>query len=276
MMSDKVSFTDFGEKKKVRKIKKKRIQKSGINKEKVLKDLLAPKIESSTDNFDFSEPSSFSFPFLEITASQSLPSVMNEWTSLDVLVINSGNGQARSVTISFDNLETRGKTILDSLNSNEEIHFNFEVRSASKDSGISRMDLYYHSIEGDTFSVVRRDWFPNDYENANIFLSEIPPGEEEKAELYSHREVITEDFHVVCGKCGARAPANFRICGKCGSRLKKRSDRRDDWGSNLKDTTAVKDSREALLEQIRKLGELKDRGMLSQEEFTAAKSQLLR
>ena len=87
---------------------------------------------------------------------------------------------------------------------------------------------------------------------------------------------MTEDFHVVCGKCGARAPANFRICGKCGSRLQKRSDRRDDWGSNLKDTTAVRDKREVLIEKLRKLGELKDRGMLSPDEFSAAKAQLLK
>ena len=30
-----------------------------------------------------------------------------------------------------------------------------------------------------------------------------------------------DDFHIICNKCEARSPANFRICGKCGSRLQK-------------------------------------------------------
>jgi len=275
-MPDKISFTDFGGKKKVRRIKKKRSKKSGINKEKMLEDLFLSNKEPAPRKGNSEVSSDFQFPFIELASSQSSPSAMNEWTSLEVSIINSGNGIARSVTISFDNLESRGKTILDKLDPAEEITLNFEVRTSSKDRKISRMDLYYHTVEGDTFSVVRRDWFPNDYEQADIFLSEIPPGEEDKADLYSHREVVTEDFHVVCGKCGARAPANFRICGKCGSRLQKRSDRRDDWGSNLKDTTAVKDKREVLIEKLRKLGELKDRGMLSPDEFSAAKAQLLK
>ena len=275
-MPDKISFTDFGGKKKVRRIKKRRKKESGINKEKMLDDLLLSKKDSAPSQSNSKSSSDFQFPFLELASSQSSPSAMNEWTPLEVSIINSGNGIARSVTISFDNLETRGKTILDKLDPAEEVTLNFEVRTSSKDRKISRMDLYYHTVEGDTFSVDRRDWFPNDYEQADIFFSEIPPGEEDKADLYSHREVVTEDFHVVCGKCGARAPANFRICGKCGSRLQKRSDRRDDWGSNLKDTTAVKDKREVLIEKLRKLGELKDRGMLSPDEFSAAKAQLLK
>ena len=275
-MPDKISFTDFGGKKKVRRIKKKRRKNAGINKEKMLDDLLFSKKDSASSPTNSESSSDFQFPFLELASLQPSPSVINEWTPLEVSIINSGNGVARSVTISFDNLESRGKTILDKLDPAEEITLNFEVRTSSKDRKISRMDLYYHTVEGDTFSVVRRDWFPNDYEQADVFLSEIPPGEENKADLYSHREVVTEDFHVVCGKCGARAPANFRICGKCGSRLQKRSDRRDDWGSNLKDTTAVRDKREVLIEKLRKLGELKDRGMLSSDEFSAAKAQLLK
>jgi len=275
-MPDKISFTDFGGKKKIRRIKKKRRKKSSINKEKMLDDLFLSNKDSAPSQSNPEASSDFQFPFLELTSLQSSPSVVDEWTSLEVSIINSGNGVARSVTISFDNLESRGKTILDKLNPEDEITLNFEVKTSSRDRKISRMDLYYHTVEGDTFSVVRRDWFPNDYEQADIFLSELPPGEEDKADLYSRREVMTDDFHVVCGKCGVRAPANFRICGKCGSRLQKRSDRRDDWGSNLKDTTAVKDKREVLIEKIRKLGELKDRGMLSSDEFSAAKAQLLK
>lgn len=275
-MPDKISFTDFGGKKKIRRIKKKRRKKSSINKEKMLDDLFLSNKDSTPSQSNPEASSDFQFPFLEMTSLQSSSSVVDEWTSLEVSIINSGNGVARSVTISFDNLESRGKTILDKLDPGDEIILNFEVKTSSRDRNISRMDLYYHTVEGDTFSVVRRDWFPNEYGQADIFLSEIPPGEEDRADLYSHREVVTDDFHVICAKCGARAPANFRICGKCGSRLQKRTDRRDDWGSNLKDTTAVKDKREVLIEKIRKLGELKDRGMLSSDEFSAAKAQLLK
>ena len=274
-MPDKVSFTNFGEKKKVRRVKRKRVNKSGLDKEELLKEILAAKKDADKTIRKAQGVSFFQFPFLEVSVFQTIPSVVNDWTLLEVRVINSGNGIARSISISFDNLETRGKTFVDSLNFEEEIILNFEVKTISNTKQISRMDLYYHSVEGDTFSVVRRDWFPNDYESLNIFMSEIPPGEEDKSDLYAHREVITEDFHVVCSKCSARAPSNFRICGKCGSRLQKRVDRRDDWGSNLSDTTAIKDEREVLLEKLRKLGELKDKGLLSEDEFSAAKIQFL-
>ena len=48
-MPDKISFTDFGGKKKVRRIKKRRKKESGINKEKMLDDLLLSKKDSSYD-----------------------------------------------------------------------------------------------------------------------------------------------------------------------------------------------------------------------------------
>ena len=189
---------------------------------------------------------------------------------------NTGTGVAKNTTISFDRLETRGQTIVDNLETGDKSVLTIEVKVSSRDKEITRMDVYYHSVEGDTFSAIRRDWFPNDYEEQPIFVNEVPPGEEDNAAKYSHREVFSGDLHVVCGKCGSRAPSNFRICGKCGSRLQKRNDRRSDWGSNLKDTTATKDDREAFLKKLRKLGELKDKGMLSDEEFQVAKASLLK
>ena len=165
----------------------------------------------------------------------------------------------------LDELEVDSTTILD-----------FEVKSGSKEPSITRMDVFYHTIEGDTFSIVRRDWFPNENKDEIIFHNEIPPGEEAKANLYTRKEVISDDFHIICAKCDARSPANFRICGKCGSRLQKRADRAQDWGSNLKETTAVQDNREVLMQKLRKLGELKDKGMLNDVEFSAAKSKLLK
>ncbi len=195
---------------------------------------------------------------------------------MEVSLQNSGNGSARSITISFDNLESRGKTMIDELEIDSEMLLNFEVKSSSRESAITRMDVFYHTIEGDTFSIVRRDWFPNANENLVVFQNEIPPGEESKANLYTRKEVMSDDFHIICRKCEARSPANFRICGKCGSRLQKRSDRSQDWGSNRKETTGVQDAREILMQKLRKLGELKDNGMLSDEEFSAAKSKLLK
>ena len=42
-MADKVSFTDFGGKKKVRKVKRRRAKKSSVNAEKLLDEVLAAK-----------------------------------------------------------------------------------------------------------------------------------------------------------------------------------------------------------------------------------------
>ena len=218
----------------------------------------------------------FKFPFLEISAIQLTPSLRGAWCEMEISLRNTGNGSARSINISFDNLESRGKTIVDELKIESEILLNFEVKSESRESVITRMDVFYHTIEGDTFSIVRRDWFPNSNEGDAVFHNEIPPGEEDKANLYTRKEVMSDDFHIICNKCGARSPANFRICGKCGSRLQKRTDRSQDWGSNLKETTGVQDSREILMQKLRKLGELKDKGMLSDAEFSAAKSKLLK
>ena len=123
---------------------------------------------------------------------------------MEVSLLNSGNGLARSINISFDNLESRGKTMVDELEIDSEMVLNFEVRSSSRDSVITRMDVFYHAIEGDTFSIIRRDWFPNSNERKTVFLKEIPPGEEDKANLYTRKEVMSDDFQ-------ARVPTKFLV-----------------------------------------------------------------
>ena len=273
-MADKVSFTNFGGKKKVRKVRRRRVKKPSVNAEKLLDEVLAAK-KMAEETIEASNPSLISLPFIEFSAMQSSPFVSGQWNTMEISLSNTGNGNARSTTISFDRLKTKGQTIVDNIEVGDETTLKIQVKSDTSDRDITRMDVFYHSIEGDTFSAIRRDWFPNDYENKSIFENEVPPGEEENASKYSHREVFSGDLHVVCSKCGARAPTSFRICGKCGSRLKKRDDRRSDWGSNRKETTAIQDEREVLLQKLRKLGELKDRGMLSDEEFSAAKANLL-
>jgi ribosomal protein L40E len=271
-MADNISFTNFDSPKKVKKIKRKRSVKFTNKTEKLLDEVIeAKKLADETIN----NSKAISLPFIEFEVFQSSPFVYNTWNSFEVSLTNSGNGLARNITISFDRLQTRGQTIVDNLDAGEQTKIKMEALVSTNDKEITRMDLYYHSIEGDTFTVVRRDWFPNDYEGLMVFKAEIPPGEEANAKKYSHSEVFSGELYVVCSKCGVRAPSNFRICGKCGSRLQKRNDRRSDWGSNLNDTTAVQDNREVLIQKLRKLGELKDRGMLSDKEFKAAKSQLL-
>ena len=271
-MSDKISFTNFGSKKKVKKVKRKRSVKSVQNTEKLLDRVIEAKnLADETIN----SSNSISLPFIEFEIIQSNLFDSDIWNEFEINLTNSGNGSAHNVTISFDRFQTRGQTIVDNLDEGEEVTIKIEVRANTKDKEIVRMDLYYHSVEGDTFTAVRRDWFPNDYEDLAIFKTEVPPGEEDNSQKYSHRKVFSGELYVVCSKCGVRAPSNFRICGRCGSRLQKREDRRSDWGSNLNDTTAVQDGREVLIQKLRKLGELKDRGMLSDKEFKAAKSQLL-
>jgi|TARA_B110000914_G_scaffold220965_1_gene231923 ribosomal protein L40E len=271
-MSDKVSFTSFDSKKRVKKVKRKRLVKSAHKTENLLDKVIeAKKLADETIN----SSNTISLPFIEFEVLQSQVLEGESWNEFEVNLTNSGNGSARNITISFDKLQTRGQTIVDTLDVDEQITIKMEVIASTKDKEIVRMDLYYHSIEGDTFTAVRRDWFPNEYEGLPIFKAEVPPGEEDNAQKYSHKKVFSGELYVVCSKCGVRAPSNFRICGKCGSRLQKRNDRRSDWGSNLNDTTAVQDGREVLIQKLRKLSELKDRGMLTDNEFKAAKSQLL-
>ena len=274
-MADKVSFTEFGTKRKVRKIKRKRVGTSDNSAKRESSSIPSPLTKSSIGGSipNFEE---FKFPFIEISVSQLTPSLRDSWCEMEASLHNVGNGSARSINVSFDNLETRGKTMVDKLKVDSDIILNFEVKSSSRESVIARMDVFYHTVEGDTFSIVRRDWFPNANENKAVFRNEIPPGEEDKANLYTRKKVMSDDFHIICKKCDARSPANFRICGKCGSRLQKRTDRAQNWGSNLKETTGVQDNREILMQKLRKLGELKDKGMLSADEFSAAKSKLLK
>lgn len=274
-MADKVSFTDFGTEKKVRIIKRKRSKKSGTDPAKLLDEVLEAKKLADETIASVSIPQ-VSLPFIEFTITQAEPFTPYIWNEFEITLSNTGNGAARSTTISFDRLKTKGHTIIDNIEIGGEITLKIKAKVEDSDREITRMDVFYHSVEGDTFSAIRRDWFPNDYETKLIFENEVPPGEEDNAVKYSHREVFSGDLHIVCSKCGVRAPTSFRICGRCGSRLKKRDDRRSDWGSNRKETTAIQDEREVLLQKLRKLGELKDRGMLNDEEFSAAKANLLK
>ncbi len=269
-MADKVSFTEFRGEKKVRKVKRRKPRDSDVNVEELLDEVLTAR-KMADKAIEKSRSSQIALPFLELSFMQETPFDYGAWNSIEITLSNTGTGPARTVTLSFDNLKARGQTIVDNLNPGEDKVIVIELKSDAVDRTISRLDIYYHSIEGDTFTSIRRDWFPNDYEAASLFESEIPPGEDSNSPLYQHREVMHGDFHIVCGNCGVRAPSTFRICGKCGSRLHKRLDR----SSNPESLSAVPDQREILIKKLHKLGELKDKGMLSDDEFTMAKSRLL-
>ncbi len=269
-MADKVSFTNFGERKKVRKVKRRGPKKPNINAEELLDEVQAAK-KTADQTIEESSSNLITLPFIEFSALQETPFTPDEWNAVEITLSNTGNGAASTITLSFDNLRVRGQTIVEGLNPGEDKVVVIELRSDAVSKTISRLDVYYHSVEGDTLTAIRRDWFPNDYEAANIFESEIPPGEDRDSSQYQHREVMQGDFHIICGNCGVRAPATFRICGKCGTRLQKRLDRR----SEDKDFAAVQDERDILINKLQKLGELKDKGLLSDDEFTVAKAQLL-
>ena len=75
-MADKVSFTDFGTKKKVRRVKRKRSKKP--DPAQLLDEVLeAKKLADST--IASSPVPQFSFPFIEFTVLQSEPFKHNVW-----------------------------------------------------------------------------------------------------------------------------------------------------------------------------------------------------
>ena len=154
-MADKVSFTDFGTKKKIRKVKRKRSSKPQSDSSNLLDE-----VSESKELIDetLAPASNFSFPFIEFTVLQSKPFIHNTWNEIVINLSNTGNGVARNTTISFDRLKTRGQTIIDTLEKGDDENLIIEVLVNTQDKEITRMDIFYHSVEGDTFSAVRRDW----------------------------------------------------------------------------------------------------------------------
>ena len=178
-MADKVSFTTFGSKKKVSKVRRKSKSKpkTDFDADALLDEVLAAK-KLAEDSISSAQSSAIaSLPFLEFSVTQKEPTFPGVWNTLNMVVSNTGTGPAVSITISFNNLKMRGKSIIDFLEPGAETVFNLEINTDSNDEEITRMDVYYHTIEGDTFTAVRRDKFPNNYQSTDIFVSEIPPGE---------------------------------------------------------------------------------------------------
>lgn len=81
-MTDKVSFTNFGRRRKVRKIKRKKTQGSSIVATPRDRSATVP-VQESVSNF---APNSnkFKFPFLEISVTQVNPSGKDSWCEMQV------------------------------------------------------------------------------------------------------------------------------------------------------------------------------------------------
>ena len=67
------------------------------------------------ETIEASNPSLISLPFVEFSVMQPSPFISGEWNTIEVTMSNTGNGTARTITISFDNMQTRGQTIVDIL-----------------------------------------------------------------------------------------------------------------------------------------------------------------
>ena len=142
-MADKVSFTDFGTKKKVRRVKRKRSKKP--DPAQLLDEVLEAKKLADSTIASAAVPQ-FSFPFIEFTVLQSEPFKHNVWNEIVITLSNTGTGIAKNTTISFDRLETRGRTIVDNLEIGEDSTLTIEVKVNSRDREITRMDVYYLSL----------------------------------------------------------------------------------------------------------------------------------
>ena len=77
-MADKVSFTDFGTEKKVRRIKRKRSKKSGTDPAKLLDEVLEAKKLADETIASLPTPQ-FSLPFIEFAVTQVEAFIPHTW-----------------------------------------------------------------------------------------------------------------------------------------------------------------------------------------------------
>ncbi|MDP7445363.1 MAG: hypothetical protein QGF64_06840, partial [Candidatus Poseidoniia archaeon] len=144
-MADKVSFTNFGERKKVRKVKRRGPKKPNINAEELLDEVQAAK-KTADQTIEESSSNLITLPFIEFSALQETPFTPDEWNAVEITLSNTGNGAASTITLSFDNLRVRGQTIVEGLNPGEDKVVVIELRSDAVSKTISRLDVYYHSV----------------------------------------------------------------------------------------------------------------------------------
>ena len=82
-MADKVSFTNFGERKKVRKVKRRGPKKPNINAEELLDEVLAAK-KVADRTIAESGSNLITLPFLEFSALQEAPFIPGEWNPIEI------------------------------------------------------------------------------------------------------------------------------------------------------------------------------------------------
>ena len=149
-----------------------------------------------------------------------------KWNSIDFKLANLGNAVAQEVSINFsDDFVIRGTTIIDILESGEELDLEVELYPKSKGLIPLTVELIYRSFKGKPYSVNKQDIVEvtdeTNFESRDLFVSGIG------ATVVPEKVPISQEMHkfdafsIICENCNARVPSNFRICGKCGFRLRK-------------------------------------------------------
>ena len=149
-----------------------------------------------------------------------------KWNKIDFRLANLGNAVAQKVSINFsDDFVIRGTTIIDILESGEELDLEIELYPKSKGLIPLTVELMYRSFKGKPYSVNKQDIVEvtneTDFEPKDLFVSGIG------ATVIPERIPISKEiykfdaFSIICENCSARVPSNFRICGRCGFRLRK-------------------------------------------------------
>ena len=148
------------------------------------------------------------------------------WSKIEFKLANLGNAVAQEISVNFsDDFVIRGTTIIDILESGEELDLEIELYPKSKGLIPLTVELMYRSFKGKSYSVDKQDIVEvtdsGDFESRDLFVSGVG------ATVIAEEVPISEEvykfdaFSIVCENCNARVPSNFRICGKCGFRLRK-------------------------------------------------------
>ena len=148
------------------------------------------------------------------------------WNKIEFKLANLGNAVAQEISVNFsDDFVIRGTTIIDILESGEELDLEIELYPKSKGLIPLTIELMYRSFKGKSYSIDKQDIVEvtdsGEFESRDLFVSGVG------ATVIAEEVPISEEvykfdaFSIVCENCNARVPSNFRICGKCGFRLRK-------------------------------------------------------
>ena len=148
------------------------------------------------------------------------------WNKIDFRLANLGNAVAQEVSVNFsDDFVIRGTTIIDILESGEELDLEVELYPKSKGLIPLTVELIYRSFKGKPYSVNKQDIVEvtneTDFEPRELFVSGVGATVIPKETPISEKVFKFDAFSIICENCSTRVPSNFRICGRCGFRLRK-------------------------------------------------------